>query len=146
MDSPSFELPELLASIHSPEDVKALDARLLPQLAEEVRDTLIHTLSKTGGHLAPNLGVVELSIALHRVFNTPKDKILFDVSHQCYVHKMLTGRVERMDTIRQFQGISGFCKREDPSMMRTEPATPARRFLPVSAWRRRAIWRGRTTT
>lgn len=113
MTSPSFELPPLLAGIHSPADVKAMDAEKLPQLAEEIRSTLINTLANTGGHLAPNLGVVELSIALHRVFDTPKDKILFDVSHQCYVHKMLTGRAETLNTIRQFQGISGFCKRAE---------------------------------
>ena len=111
MDSPCYNLPPLLAGIHSPEDVKALAADQLPQLAEEVRTTLIETLSHTGGHLAPNLGVVELSIALHRVFNTPEDKILFDVSHQSYVHKLLTGRAERFHTIRQFGGLSGFTKR-----------------------------------
>ena len=111
MDSPCNSLPPLLASIHSPQDVKALRADQLPQLAEEVRATLIETLSHTGGHLAPNLGVVELSIALHRVFNTPQDKILFDVSHQSYVHKLLTGRAERFHTIRQAGGLSGFTKR-----------------------------------
>ncbi len=110
MDSPSSKLPPLLASIHSPADVKALAPEKLPELAQEIRTTLIDTLAKTGGHLAPNLGAVELSIALHRVFNTPKDKILFDVSHQCYVHKMLTGRADKLHTIRQFGGISGFAK------------------------------------
>ena len=113
MDSPCYNLPPLLAGIHSPEDVKALAADQLPQLAEEVRTTLIETLSHTGGHLAPNLGVVELSIALHRVFNTPEDKILFDVSHQSYVHKLLTGRAERFHTIRQFGGLCGFTKRSE---------------------------------
>ncbi|MDO5473115.1 MAG: 1-deoxy-D-xylulose-5-phosphate synthase [Akkermansia sp.] len=113
MDSHSYKLPPLLAGIHSPADVKALSPEQLPALADEVREVLVNTLSKTGGHLAPNLGVVELSIALHRVFDTPKDKILFDVSHQCYVHKMFTGRAERMHSIRQFGGISGFCKRSE---------------------------------
>ncbi len=113
MDSPSFELPPLLAGIQSPADVKALRPEQLPELAEEIRNLLVHTLSTTGGHLAPNLGVVELSIALHRVFNTPQDKILFDVSHQCYVHKMLTGRAKELGSIRQFGGISGFCKRSE---------------------------------
>ena len=106
-------LPPLLASIHSPADLKALPASELPRLADEVRHLLINTLSRTGGHLAPNLGVVELSIALHRVFDTPKDKILFDVSHQCYVHKILTGRADRMHTIRQMGGLSGFSKRSE---------------------------------
>lgn len=110
MDSASFELPPLLSGIHSPEDVKNLKAEQLPELAAEIRNVLVNTLSVTGGHLAPNLGVVELSIALHRVFSTPRDKILFDVSHQCYVHKMLTGRCAELNTIRQFGGISGFCK------------------------------------
>lgn len=112
-NSPSSELPPLLAGIHSPQDVKALPADKLPELADEIRHTLIHTLAETGGHLAPNLGLVELSIALHRVFNTPQDKILFDVSHQCYVHKMLTGRADQIHTIRQHGGISGFCKRSE---------------------------------
>ncbi len=113
MDSPSDKLPPLLSGIHSPEDVKALAPGQLSDLAEEIRQVLIHTLSRTGGHLAPNLGVVELSIALHRVFSSPRDKILFDVSHQCYVHKMLTGRAAALDTIRQFQGLSGFMKRRE---------------------------------
>ncbi len=113
MDSPSSKLPPLLSGIQSPADLKALVPEQLPALAAEIRDVLVNTLSRTGGHLAPNLGVVELSIALHRVFNTPQDKILFDVSHQCYVHKMLTGRAEALDTIRQFQGLSGFMKRSE---------------------------------
>ena len=107
------ELPPLLAGIKSPADVKALAARDLPELAAEVRSVLIETLSRTGGHLAPNLGVVELSIALHRVFETPRDKILFDVSHQSYVHKMLTGRAAQLHSIRQKGGLSGFMKRSE---------------------------------
>ena len=82
----------LLDGIHSPADVKALPEESLAQLAQEVRDELIEVLSQTGGHLGPNLGVVELTIALHRVFNTPHDRFVFDVSHQGYVHKMFTGR------------------------------------------------------
>lgn len=115
MDSPCSEtpLPPLLSGIHSPADVKALPEESLGELASEIRQVLINTLSHTGGHLAPNLGVVELSIALHRVFETPKDKILFDVSHQSYVHKMLTGRAEKIGSIRQFEGISGFMKRSE---------------------------------
>lgn len=111
MDSPSYSLPPLLGGINSPDDVKALAPEQLPTLAAEVRETLINTLAHTGGHLAPNLGVVELCIALHRVFSTPKDKILFDVSHQCYIHKLFTGRAQKIHTIRQFGGISGFSKR-----------------------------------
>ena len=113
MSSPSSNLPALLGGIHSPADLKALPADKLPQLAQEIRDLLIGTLAETGGHLAPNLGLVELSIALHRVFETPRDKILFDVSHQCYIHKLLTGRAEAFHTIRQFGGLSGFTKRSE---------------------------------
>lgn len=112
-NSPSSDLPPILSGIHSPQDVKNLPADKLAALADEVRSTLIHTLSETGGHLAPNLGLVELSIALHRVFSTPRDKILFDVSHQCYVHKLFTGRAEQFHTIRKFEGLSGFCKRSE---------------------------------
>ncbi len=110
---PNSPSSDLLSTIRSPEDVKSLPPTALDSLASNIRTTLIRTLSETGGHLAPNLGLVELSIALHRVFNTPKDKILFDVSHQCYVHKLLTGRVDRFNTIRQFEGLSGFCKRSE---------------------------------
>lgn len=107
-----------LETIHSPADLKALPESALPELAEEIRATLIGRLSEenprsVGGHLGPNLGVVELTIALHRVFSTPKDKILFDVSHQAYVHKMLTGRLDRLDTIRQYGGLSGFLSRAE---------------------------------
>jgi 1-deoxy-D-xylulose-5-phosphate synthase len=103
----------LLESIHSPADLKLLNFAQMTELAEEIREFLIQTLSKTGGHLGPNLGVVELTLALHTVFNTPDDKLLFDVSHQAYVHKILTGRRERFETIRQPGGLNGF-------MLRTE--------------------------
>src|SRR5690349_1179177 len=98
----------LLDSIHSPADMRVLREQDLPQLAQEVRDVLIQVLSQTGGHLGPNLGVVELTIALHRVFNTPKDRFVMDVSHQGYVHKMLTGRLDRFSTMRQYGGLNGF--------------------------------------
>jgi 1-deoxy-D-xylulose-5-phosphate synthase len=103
----------LLANIKSPADLKALPAEALPQLASEIRGELVQVLSKTGGHLGPNLGVVELSIALHRVFDTPRDKFLFDVSHQGYVHKLLTGRLDRFPTIRQYEGLNGFLLRSE---------------------------------
>jgi 1-deoxy-D-xylulose-5-phosphate synthase len=112
----SFEAPSgtrLLDAINSPADLKRLEEGRLPQLAQEIRDELITILSQTGGHLGPNLGVVELTIALHRVFNTPKDKLVFDVSHQGYVHKLLTGRRERFNTIRQYQGLNGFLLRTE---------------------------------
>lgn len=111
--SGSFKLPELLSQIDGPEDVKALPADKLGELCEEIRHTLIHSLSKTGGHLGPNLGVVELTTALHRVFDSPEDKFLFDVSHQGYVHKMLTGRADRINTIRTPGGLNGFLLRTE---------------------------------
>src|SRR5690348_991583 len=104
---------KLLDSVHSPADIKRFSIAQLEKLAQEIRETLILTLSKTGGHLGPNLGVVELTLALHYVFETPSDKFVFDVSHQAYVHKLLTGRRERFGTIRQPGGLNGF-------MLRTE--------------------------
>src|SRR5216110_2206433 len=103
----------LLDAIRSPADIKALREQDLPQLAQEVRDELIRVLSQTGGHLGPNLGVVELTIALHRVFNTPKDRFVMDVSHQGYVHKLFTGRLDRFHTMRQFGGLNGFLLRTE---------------------------------
>ena len=103
----------LLDGIRSPADIKALREQDLPQLAQEVRDELIKVLSQTGGHLGPNLGVVELTIALHRVFDTPRDRFVMDVSHQGYVHKMFTGRLDRFGTMRQFGGLNGFLLRTE---------------------------------
>lgn len=105
--------PRLLDGIDSPDDLKRIPEADLPRLAQEIRDELIGTLAETGGHLGPNLGVVELTIALHRVFETPEDRILFDVSHQGYVHKMLTGRRERLATMRQHGGLNGFLLRTE---------------------------------
>ncbi len=98
----------ILEKINSPEDVKKLDNDKLNILAEEIRDFLIENVSKTGGHLASSLGVVELTLALHKVFNSPTDKIVWDVGHQAYVHKIITGRKDKFDTLRQFGGLSGF--------------------------------------
>ena len=106
-------LGPILKTILSPEDLKTLSEQQLVELAEEVRHTLINCLSRTGGHLGPNLGVVELSIALHAVFSTPADKFVFDVSHQGYVHKMLTGRAAAIDTIRTYEGLNGFLLRTE---------------------------------
>jgi 1-deoxy-D-xylulose-5-phosphate synthase len=103
----------ILPGISSPADVKVLPAEAMPQLAQEIRGELIRVLSTTGGHLGPNLGVVELTIALHRVFETPKDKFVFDVSHQGYVHKLLTGRRDRFPSIRQYEGLNGFLLRSE---------------------------------
>ncbi len=103
----------LLDRISSPEDVKAMDASELPALAEEIRRFLIARVHENGGHLASNLGIVEATIAIHRVFSTPHDHLIFDVGHQSYVHKLLTGRRDRFDTLRQGGGLSGFPKREE---------------------------------
>ena len=103
----------MLDLINTPSDVKALDTKQLPLLCGEIREFLIDKVTQNGGHLASNLGVVELSVALHRVFDTPKDHIVFDVGHQSYVHKILTGRKNDFGTLRQNGGLSGFTKRSE---------------------------------
>lgn len=103
----------ILEKINSPKDLKELNESELYTLSEEIRQQILNTVSKNGGHLAANLCVVELTLALHRVFDSPKDKIIFDVGHQSYVHKLLTGRRDDFDTLRQFGGISGFPKRSE---------------------------------
>ena len=113
MENQNTLTKNILETINSPADVKALSLEQLKQLAEEIRQLLISVISKTGGHLAPNLGVVELTLALHRVFTTPKDKIVFDVGHQSYIHKIITGRREQFSTLRQYGGLSGFPKRSE---------------------------------
>ena len=102
-----------LHSIHSPKDLKKLPREQLPALADELRQFVLDSVSKTGGHLSSNLGTVELSIALHYVFDTPHDRIVWDVGHQSYPHKILTGRRDRMSTLRQFNGLSGFPRRAE---------------------------------
>jgi len=102
-----------LEDIKSPRDLKGLDFNQLTDVSEELRSTIIEVVSKTGGHLASSLGVVELTVALHYVFDTPYDKIIWDVGHQSYPHKMITGRYSRFDTLRQYKGLAGFPKREE---------------------------------
>ena len=104
---------ELLKTINQPSELRALERKQLPQLADELREYLIDTVSKTGGHLSSNLGTVELSIALHYVFDTPNDRLVWDVGHQTYSHKILTGRREQMATLRQYHGLAGFPRREE---------------------------------
>ena len=101
-------MPRLLDSIDSPADLKELAPLQLEQLAGEIREELVTTVTTTGGHLASNLGVVELTIALHRIFDSPRDKIVWDVGHQSYVHKLLTGRRLLFPTLRQYEGLSGY--------------------------------------
>ena len=103
-------MEKFLSGISSPEDLKKLDFAALYSLADEVRDFLINNILKTGGHLASNLGVVELTLALHRSFSVPEDKIIWDVGHQAYVHKIICGRRDSFASLRKMDGLSGFPK------------------------------------
>jgi 1-deoxy-D-xylulose-5-phosphate synthase len=113
VDSEHTQHDRLLDHIDSPHDLRQLKLPQMEQLAQELRDTIIDTVSQTGGHLAPSLGVVELTIALHYVFDTPRDRLIWDVGHQAYAHKLLTGRRDRFPTLRQYKGLSGFLKRAE---------------------------------
>ena len=106
-------MPKLLEKINSPLDLRKLDRKELPQVAAEIREKIIDVVSRVGGHFGGNLGAVELTLALHYVFDTPKDQLVWDTGHQTYPHKLLTGRRDTFPTIRQHNGISGFCKREE---------------------------------
>ncbi|MDO4322608.1 MAG: 1-deoxy-D-xylulose-5-phosphate synthase N-terminal domain-containing protein, partial [Lachnospiraceae bacterium] len=103
----------LLENINEVNDIKNIEKEKLPELAQEIRDFLIENISQTGGHLASNLGVVELTMALHLTFDLPKDKIIWDVGHQSYTHKILTGRKDGFGQLRKFGGMSGFPKRKE---------------------------------
>ena len=100
----------VLDRVNSPKDLKKLNDNELEELCSDIRELLINTVSKNGGHLASNLGVVELTVAMHKVFNSPNDQIVFDVGHQCYTHKILTGRKDKFSTLRTENGISGFTR------------------------------------
>jgi 1-deoxy-D-xylulose-5-phosphate synthase len=104
---------DLLDRITQPSDLKALDRRELKKLADQLRGFILDSVSKTGWHLSSNLGTVELTVALHHVYDTPHDRIIWDVGHQSYPHKILTGRKAEMSSLRQFGGISGFPKRSE---------------------------------
>ena len=103
----------MLDQINTSYDVKKLDIEELEKLCHEIREEILSTVSKTGGHLASSLGVVELTTVLHYVFDFPRDKLVWDVGHQSYAHKLLTGRKDRFHTLRQYEGISGFPKRDE---------------------------------
>ncbi|MDT7732260.1 MAG: 1-deoxy-D-xylulose-5-phosphate synthase, partial [Mycobacterium sp.] len=103
----------MLEQIRGPADLQHLSQNQLSDLAQEIREFLIHKVAATGGHLGPNLGVVELTLALHRVFDSPHDPIIFDTGHQAYVHKMLTGRCHDFDTLRKKGGLSGYPSRDE---------------------------------
>src|SRR6218665_229438 len=111
-EDPTMSHP-LLSRIDSPADIKRLSRAELKQLAVELRDHLLQSVARTGGHLSSNLGTVELTIALHYVFDTPNDRLVWDVGHQTYPHKILTGRRDRMPTLRQLGGLSGFPMRSE---------------------------------
>ena len=103
----------MLEQIHSPDDIRQLNIQQSKELCDEIRQTIIQTVSHTGGHLASNLGVVELTVALHQTLHCPQDSIVWDVGHQCYTHKLLTGRYDRFSTLRQAGGLSGYpCRAE----------------------------------
>lgn len=121
---------KILSGIKSPVDLKKLNTKDIEPLCDEIRDCLINAVSKNGGHLASNLGSVELTVALHRVFNSPQDAIIFDVGHQCYTHKLLTGRYEKIDTIRTEGGISGFMR---PNESEHDPASTGHSSSSISA-------------
>src|SRR4051795_4234711 len=103
----------MLESLNGPDDLKRLDASALPTLSREIREFLIAAVARTGGHLGPNLGVVELTLALHRVFSSPRDVLLWDTGHQAYVHKLLTGRQDGFERLRQRDGLSGYPNRAE---------------------------------
>ena len=127
---------KLIESIRDPADLRKLSRSDLHQLADEMRRFLIESVSKTGGHLSSNLGTVELTIALHYVLNTPYDRLVWDVGHQTYTHKVLTGRREAMAKLRMWQGLSRIsATRPRANTTRSAPPTPAPRSVPRSAWR-----------
>jgi 1-deoxy-D-xylulose-5-phosphate synthase len=125
----------LLELIHSPADLRGLSRGQIDALAAEIRHVIIQTVARRAGHLAPNLGVVELTLALHRIFDSPNDKILWDVGHQSYPHKLVTGRFERFDTLRSLDGIAGY-----PS--RAEARNPPAPVTQPSLGRAGLPWRG----
>ena len=135
----------LLETISGPRELKQLPADQLPVLASEIRDVLIETVSRTSGHLGPNLGVVELTIAMHRVFDSPVDKIVFDTGHQSYVHKLLTGRVPEFGTLRQRGGLSGYPCRASPSTTWSRTRTRPPACLTPTGWPRRTGCAARPT-
>src|SRR5581483_3677643 len=112
-DTEDSSMARILDGIRGPADLKHLDDAALKLLAQEIREELAATIARTGGHLSPNLGTVELTLALHTVFDSPTDKIVWDVGHQAYPHKLVTGRLDRFHTIRQQHGLSGFLAREE---------------------------------
>ena len=124
----------LLDSIDSPADLRKLDASQLPALAAELRAFLLQSVSRSGGHLSSNLGTVELTLALHYVYDTPHDRLVWDVGHQTYAHKVLTGRRGGMGGLRQWGGIAGFPRRDESEYDTSEPRTRRPRSRRRWAW------------
>ncbi len=124
----------ILSAIESPADLRALPERELPALASELRDYLVHTVSTRGGHFAAGLGTVELTLALHYVFNTPEDRLVWDVGHQAYPHKVLTGRRDRLGTIKQLDGLAPFPSRAESPYDAFGVGIPAPPSVPRWAW------------
>ena len=136
----------LLDTVDIPADIRRLKTDQLRQLADELRQETISAVSVTGGHLGAGLGVVELTVALHYVFDTPHDRLIWDVGHQAYPHKIVTGRRSRIRTLRQEGGLSGFTARAArANTTRSAPRTPRPRSRPGSAWRWRATSPAATT-
>ena len=130
-------MSELLNNINCPADLKNLTVKQLEKLSAEIRQELVSVVTVNGGHLASSLGAVELTIALHRVFNSPEDKIIWDVGHQSYAHKLLTGRKNQFNTIRQYGGLSGFPSRDESPH---DPFGAAPLFLLLWVWLKQETW------
>lgn len=135
----------LIQQINSPADLKKVDKDKLMQVCQELRQYIVDVVSVHGGHFGASLGVVELSVALHYVFNTPYDQLVWDVGHQAYGHKILTGRRDNFPTNRKYKGLSGFPKEAKVSMIRSEWGTPLPPYLPPWGWQWHRITRESTT-
>ena len=134
----------ILDTLHDPAQLRGMSANQLEELADELRTKMIRTVSQTGGHLASSLGTVELTLALHRVMDSPRDRIVWDTGHQAYAHKLLTGRAERFETLRQLDGVGGFPRRTElvplgsPSSKCARASTALRKgTVQCSSWKRR---------
>ncbi len=132
-------MSRFLEKLDFPNDIKTMSYEDLELLSYEIRDFLIGSVSRTGGHLSSNLGIVEISLAVHRMFDPPQDKLIWDVGHQTYVHKILTGRMDRFPTLRKFKGMSGFPKPQKVNMISSIQVTAVHPFPLALVWRRRAI-------
>lgn len=134
----------LLDTIHSRQDLLDIPEDQLGTLCGEIRQFLVQNVSRTGGHLASNLGIVETTVAIHRVVDTSRDRLVFDVGHQCYVHKMLTGRMDRFDTLRQRGGFPAFRSPVRACTTRLLPVMLPTLYPLRLVWPERAQWQGRT--